>query len=74
VGRLFQTAPRFQRGLPAGRVTRFQSLLIAIASGAWAFIFARTFWQYCGCDPLYGALPFVVVTMLLPVVLTGEHA
>jgi hypothetical protein len=61
----------FQRVL---RVGRFQSMLTAVTFAAWALILPGPFASIPHYDPLYGALAFVVVSMLLPIVVTGAHA
>jgi hypothetical protein len=55
------------------RVSRFQSFLTMVAFAAWALILPGPFASIPQYDPLYGALAFVALMMLLPAVVTGEH-
>jgi hypothetical protein len=56
------------------RVPQWQSLLTTVAFVAWALIMPGPFASIPHYDPLYGALVFVVLTVVLPLVVTQKDA
>jgi len=56
------------------RVPPLQSLLTALAFAAWALILPGPFTSIPHYDPIYGALGFLAVMMLLPIAITGVRA